>query len=76
MDDIELGKLDLDAIEARCGKKGKEYISRRQIKLPQEEIIKTGSLQDLGIELDPQKGSKRKPQKMNFVEEGKQTNNI
>ena len=32
-DEMELGELDLDAIEEECGKKGKGYVSRRQIKL-------------------------------------------
>ena len=60
VDNMELGELDLDAIKAECGNKGKGYVSRRKIELLQEAIIRTGSLQDLGIEPDPQKGSKRK----------------
>ena len=32
-EEMELGELDLDVIEAECGKKGKGYVPRRQIKL-------------------------------------------
>ena len=30
-EEMELGDLDLDAIKEECGKKGKRYVSRRQI---------------------------------------------
>ena len=59
-DDMELVKLDLDAIEEECGKKGKGYVSRRQIKLLQEVIIRTNAHEILGIDPDLQTGSKRK----------------
>ena len=59
-DDMELKELDLDAIEEKCGKKGQGYVSHRQIKLLQEEIIRTGAHESLGIDPDSQKGSKRK----------------
>ena len=60
-EEMELGELDLDAIEAECGKKGKGYMPRRQIDLLQEEIIKAEAHLNLGIDLDPQTGHKRKP---------------
>ena len=56
-----LGELDLDAIEAECGKKGKGYVSRRQIELLQEAIIKAGAHPNLGIDPDPLTGHKWKP---------------
>ena len=59
-DDMELVKLDLDAIEEECGKKGKGYVSWRQIKLLQEVIIRTNAHESLGIDPDLQTGSKRK----------------
>ena len=59
-DDMELVKLDLDAIEEECGKKGKGYVSRRQIKLLQEVIIRTNAHESLGIDPDLQTVSKRK----------------
>ena len=59
-DEMELGELDLDAIEEECGKKGQGYVSRRQIELLQEAIIRTGPHEILGIDRDLQKGSKRK----------------
>ena len=59
-EEIELGELDLDAIEAECGKTGKGYVPRRQIELLQEAIIKAGAHLNLGIDPDPQKGNKRK----------------
>ena len=60
VEEMELGELDLDEIEAECNKKGKGYVSRRKLELPQEEIIRTGAHQNLGIEPDPQKGGKQK----------------
>ena len=60
-EEMELGELDLDAIEAECGKKGKGYVPRRQTKLLQEEIIKAGDHLNLGINPDPQTGHKWKP---------------
>ena len=59
-DDMELGELYLDATEEECGKNGKGYVSRCQIELFQEAIIRIGTHESLGIDLDPQKGSKRK----------------
>ena len=57
---MELGELDLEAIHEECGKKGQGYVSRRQIELLQEAIIRTGAHESLGIDPDAQKGSKRK----------------
>ena len=58
--EMELGKLDLDAIEEECGKKGQGYVSRCQIKILWEAIIRTGALESLGIDPEAQKGSNRK----------------
>ena len=60
-EEIELGELDLDAIEAECGKKGKGYVPKRQIELLQEAIIKAGAHPNLRIDPNPQTGHKRKP---------------
>ena len=38
-EDMELGELDLDAIEEECRKKGQGYVSRRHLELLQEAII-------------------------------------
>ena len=38
-EDMDLGKLDLDALEEECRKKGQGYVSRRQLELLQEAII-------------------------------------
>ena len=70
---MELGELDLDAIEEECGKKGQGYVSRRQIELLQEAIIRTGAHESLGIDPDPQKGSKRKYSKEE-LRRGRKTN--
>ena len=59
-EEMELGELDLDSIEAECGKKGKGYVPRRKIELLQEAIIKARAHLNLGIDPDPQKGYKRK----------------
>ena len=32
-EDMDLGELDLDAIEEECRKKGQGYVSRRQLEL-------------------------------------------
>ena len=59
-EEMELGELDLDAIEVECGKKGEGYVPRRKIDLLQEAIIKAGAHPNLGIDPDPQKRNKRK----------------
>ena len=59
-EEMELGELDLDVLEAGCGKKEQGYVSRRQIELLEEAIIRTGAHQNLGIDPNPQKGNKRK----------------
>ena len=59
--EMELGELDLDAIEAECGKKGKDYVPRRQIELLHEAIFKAGAHPNLGIDPNPLTGHKRKP---------------
>ena len=61
VEEIELGELGLDAIEAEFRKKGKGYVSRRQIELLQEAIIKAGAHPNLGVDLDPLTGHKQKP---------------
>ena len=57
---MELGELDLDVIEAECGKKGQGYVPRWQIELLQEAIIKAEAHLNIGIDPDPQKGNNRK----------------
>ena len=57
---MELGYLDLDAIEKECDKAGKGYVPREQIELLQKAIINSKARQELGIRVEPQKGSKRK----------------
>ena len=41
VEEMELRKLDLDAIKAECGKTRHGYVSRRQIELLQGAIIRT-----------------------------------
>ena len=59
-EEMELGELDLDAIEAECGEKGKGYVSRQKNELLQEAIIKARDQSNLGIDPDPQTGNKQK----------------
>ena len=59
-EDMDLGELELDAIEEECRKKGQGYVSRHQLELLQEAIIRTGTVESLGIDPDTQNGSKRK----------------
>ena len=59
-EEMVLGELNLDVIEAECGNNGKGYVPRRQIELFQDAIIKAGAQLNLGIDPDPQKGNKRK----------------
>ena len=59
-EDMDLAKLDLDAIEEECRKKGQGYVSRCQLELLQEAIIRMGAKESLGIDPDTQKRSKRK----------------
>ena len=59
-EDMDLGELELDSIEEECRKKGQGYVLRHQLELLQEAIIRTGAVESLGIDLDAQKGSKRK----------------
>ena len=33
VEDMELGELDIDEIEKECEKRGKGYVSRRQLEL-------------------------------------------
>ena len=40
-EEMDLGELDLDAIEAECRKKGNGYVSRRKLELLQEAILRT-----------------------------------
>ena len=72
-DDMELGELDLETIEEECGKKGQGYVSQRQIELLQEAIIRTDAHENLGIDPDSQKGSKRKSPKEE-LRRGRKTN--
>ena len=58
--EMELGELDLDALEKECEKAGKGYVSREQVELLQKAIIQSKAHKDLGINAEPQKGSKSK----------------
>ena len=49
-EEMELGELDLDAIEEECGKKGQGYVPRRKLELLQESIIRMQACQHLGID--------------------------
>ena len=60
--EMELGDLDLDAIEKECEKVGKGYVPREHIELLQKAIINSKLGRELGISVEPQKGSKRKSQ--------------
>ena len=42
-EEMELGELDLDAIEVECGNKGKGYVPRWKIELLHKAIIKEGA---------------------------------
>ena len=55
-----MGDIDLDMIKKECDKAGKGYVPREQIELLQKAIINSKACQELGICMEPQKGSKRK----------------
>ena len=74
-EEMELGELDLDAIEEKCGKKGKGYVTRWQIELLQEAIIKVGAHLNLGVTLIPLQGISGSLQRRNNIEEGSRTSN-
>ena len=59
-EDMELGDLDLDALEEECRNMGKGYVSWEQIELLQHAIIQCKAHKDLGINMEAKKGSKRK----------------
>jgi len=40
-EEMDLGELDLDELEKECEKKGKGYVSRRQLELLQEAIVRS-----------------------------------
>ena len=63
----------MDEIEKECDKKGRGYVSRRQLELLQEAIIKTKARQRMGIEMDPRKGIKIKLPKGD-MKRGRKTN--
>ena len=58
--EMELGDLDLDAIEKESDKAGKGYVPKEQIELLQKDILNSKACQEMGICMEPQKGSKRK----------------
>ena len=60
---MDLGELDLEEIEKECSKKGQGYVSRRQLELLQQAILKTKASPQLGISKDPLKGIKWKKPK-------------
>ena len=51
-EEMDLGELDLDAIEEECKKKGQGYVSRCQLELLQEAMIQTSAVESLGIDPD------------------------
>ena len=48
-EEMELGDLDLNAIEKECNKEGKGYVPREQIELLQKAIINSKACRELGI---------------------------
>ena len=62
-EEMELGDLDLDVIEKECEKAGKGYVPQEQIELLQKAVINSKARQELGICVEPRKGSKRKSPK-------------
>ena len=59
-EDMDLGKLVLDALEAKCRKDGSGYVPREQIELLQQAILCSKAHKDLGLRTKGPKGSKRK----------------
>ena len=62
-EEMELGDLDMDVIEEEYEKVGNGYVPREQIELLQKAIINSKARRELGISVEPQKGSKRKSPK-------------
>ena len=62
-EEMELGDLDLDAIDKECEKAVKGYVPREHIELLQKAIINSKVWQELGIRMEPHKGIKRKSAK-------------
>ena len=62
-EDMELGDLDMDALEEECRNMGKGYVSWEHIELLQQAIIQSKVHKDLGISVKAQKGRKRKSPK-------------
>ena len=59
-EDMDLGELDLDALEAECRKDGLGYVPREQIELLQQAILRSKAHKDVGLRSEGLKGSKRK----------------
>ena len=57
---MDLGELDLDALEAECRKDGSGYVPREQIELLQQAILHSKAHKDLGLRSEGPKGRKRK----------------
>ena len=66
VEDMEIGELDMDAIERECAKVGEGYARQEQVALLQKAIIRSKASQDLGISAEPSKGSKRKTPEENL----------
>ena len=49
-EDMDMGELELDAIEEECRKKGQGYVLRHQLELIQEAIIRMGAVEILVID--------------------------
>ena len=62
-EDMDLGDIDLDTVEAECRKASLGYVPLEQIELLQQAIIQSKAHKDLGISVEGQKGSKRKTPK-------------
>ena len=52
-EDMDMGELDLDEIEKECERKGKGYVSRCQLELMQEAIIRKKANKQLGVTTEP-----------------------
>ena len=59
-EDMDLGELDQDALEAERRKDGSRYVPREQIELLQQAILRSKAHKDLGLRSEGPKGSKRK----------------
>ena len=59
-EDMDLGELDLDALEAECRKDGSGYVPREQIEILHKRFCGLKVHKDKGLISEGTKGSKRK----------------